>query len=140
MKIFIITIFALLNVQLFAQNPVGICKTIDDKTGEAKSHIEIYKSGNKYFGKIVKLLKSEPTKKCDKCPGSKKGKPLIGMLIVENLVPHDDYWKNGTIMDPESGNEYGCSIWFENKKSNELKVRGKHWTGIYRTQTWYRIN
>jgi uncharacterized protein (DUF2147 family) len=137
----IITLFIVfLSLNINAQNPIGIWKTIDDKTGEAKSHIEIYQTGNKYFGKIVKLLKSEPTKKCDKCPGTKKGKPLLGMLILENLTAHDDYWKNGTIMDPESGKEYGCSMWFEKNNDKELKVRGKHWTGIFRTQTWYRVN
>lgn len=140
MKLLSLIAFTFISLQLFAQSPVGVWKTIDDKTGEAKSHIEIYKSGNKYFGKIVKLLKSEPTKKCEKCPGAKKGKPLVGMLIVENLEPHEDYWKHGTIMDPESGSEYGCSIWFENKNGNQLKVRGKHWTGLFRTQTWYRVN
>lgn len=61
------------------------------------------------------------------------------MIIVENLSPYKDYWKNGTILDPESGSEYGCSIWFENNNANELKVRGKHWTGLFRTQTWYKV-
>lgn len=124
---------------VIAQRPVGIWKTIDDKTGEAKSYIEIYESNHKYFGKINKLLKSEPTKKCEKCPGARKNKPLVGMIIVENLSPYKDYWKNGTILDPESGSEYGCSIWFENNNANELKVRGKHWTGLFRTQTWYKV-
>lgn len=61
------------------------------------------------------------------------------MVIVNDLEPYKDYWKNGTIMDPETGNEYGCSVWFEEGKPDELKVRGKHWTGVYRTQTWYRV-
>lgn len=120
-------------------SPTGIWKTVDDKTGEAKSHVEIYEQGGKLYGRIVKLLKSSPDKLCAECPGKKKNKPLMGMLVVEGLEPYKDHWKKGVIMDPENGNEYGCSIWFENGNADELKVRGIHWTGLYRTQTWYRV-
>lgn len=119
--------------------PVGTWKTIDDKTGDAKSHLEIYEQDGKFYGKIAKLLQRSPDTVCKECPGAKKGKRLVGMLIVEGLEKYKDYWKNGTILDPESGGEYACSVWFEEGKPDELKVRGKHWSGIYRTQTWYRV-
>ena len=121
-------------------SPVGLWKSIDDKTGEAKSHIEIYEANGKYFGKIVKLLRKEPDTICEKCPGNKKNKKLVGMVIIEDLETKDEHWKNGSILDPESGKEYGCSIWFEDGNADELQVRGKHWTGLYRTQTWYRVD
>lgn len=125
---------------VFAQSaPTGVWKTIDDETGEAKSHVEIYKEDGKYHGKITKLLLSPQDKVCEACTGSRKGKKLVGMVIVDDLEPYKDYWKNGTIMDPETGSDYGCSVWFEEGKPDELKVRGKHWTGLYRTQTWYRV-
>lgn len=125
---------------IFAQStPIGTWKTIDDQTGEAKSHVEIYEKEGKLYGKIAKLLERESDVKCEKCPGSKKNKPLIGMLVIENLTFSKGFWKNGTILDPESGNEYSCSIWLEPGKPDELKVRGKHWTGLYRTQTWYKV-
>ncbi len=120
-------------------SPVGVWKSVDDQTGEAKSHVEIFQEGNQYFGKIVKLLEAEPDTRCKECKGDKKDKPLIGMLVIENMETHKDYWKGGRIMDPETGNDYACSIWFEEGKPDELKVRGRHWTGIYRTQTWYRV-
>lgn len=124
----------------FAQSsPVGLWKTIDDKTGEAKSHVEIYEKDGKFHGKIAKLLQRPADTTCEKCPGNKKDKPLVGMVIVSNLQSSKDTWKNGSILDPETGNEYGCSIWFEASKPDELKVRGKHWTGLYRTQTWYKV-
>ncbi|MCB9321639.1 MAG: DUF2147 domain-containing protein [Lewinellaceae bacterium] len=119
--------------------PLGTWKTIDDATGEAKSYVEIYQDQGKYFGKVVKLLKSSPDKICTECTGKKKNQPLIGLVVIEDLEPYKDYWSNGTIMDPENGSEYRCSIWFEPGNSQELKVRGKHWTGLYRTQTWYRV-
>ncbi len=120
-------------------SPTGIWKTIDDKTGDAKSHVEIYENGGKYHGKIVKLLQRPADTVCEKCTGSKKNKALVGMVILENLETVKGFWRNGTILDPESGSEYGCSVWFESGKPDELKVRGKHWTGLYRTQTWYRV-
>ena len=123
----------------FAQNPIGTWKTIDDKTSEEKSHIEIYQNDGKFYGKIVELLRSEPGVLCDQCSGKKKDQPVLGMVILEELEPYDDYWKEGTILDPENGSTYSCSIWFDDGNTDELKVRGKHWTGLYRTQTWYRV-
>lgn len=125
---------------IFAQSsPVGLWKTIDDKTGDAKSYVEIYEQDGKFYGKINKLLQRAADTTCKKCSGNKKDKLLVGMNVIENLQFSKGYWKNGTILDPESGNEYVCSIWFEPNKPDELKVRGKHWTGLYRTQTWYKV-
>ena len=57
--------------------PNGIWKTIDDVTGEAKSHLEIYEQDGKFFAKIVKLLQKPEDTVCDKCKGDKKDKPLM---------------------------------------------------------------
>ncbi|MCB0661228.1 MAG: DUF2147 domain-containing protein [Saprospiraceae bacterium] len=142
MKKSFLTFFSLLvfAVMLTAQNsPVGIWKTVDDETGDAKSHVEIYESNGKYYGKVVKLLKAATTTVCNECPGNKKGKPIEGMVIIDNLEPYKYYWANGEILDPKTGKVYGCSAWYENEDYNTLYVRGKHWTGLFRTQTWYRV-
>ncbi|HOY15823.1 MAG TPA: DUF2147 domain-containing protein [Haliscomenobacter sp.] len=129
-----------LSTSVNAQNgPLGVWKSIDDKTGEAKSHVEVYQKNGKMYGKIIKILTDKPDAKCDDCKGSKKGQPVMGMVIIEGLQESEGAWKNGTILDPQNGNVYGCSVWVESEKPNELKVRGKHWTGIYRTQTWFRV-
>ena len=133
--IFLLFVFS----NLIAQTPAGIWKTIDDETGEAKSYVEIYEQDGAYFGKVVKLLKSDSGTLCDECTGDKKNKPMLEMVILESLQSTDNYWSKGTIMDPENGKEYGCSIWFEEGETEELKVRGKHWTGLYRTQTWFLV-
>lgn len=136
-----ITLLMITALSLTAQTgPEGVWKTIDDNTGEARSHIEVYQQNGKYYGKIVRLLRKGPDTVCEKCPGKLKNKPLVGMVVISDLQPKDDYWKGGSILDPESGKEYSCSIWFEDGTKNELKVRGKHWTGLYRTQTWYRVD
>lgn len=138
-SLFLSLTLLLMSSLAMAQSPVGVWKTIDDKTGNAKSHMEIYEKNGKVHGKIVKLLQKAPDTVCEKCTGDKKGKPLMGMVLVSGLSKQKDTWKGGTILDPESGSEYGCSIWFENGNADELQVRGKHWTGIFRTQTWYRV-
>ena len=122
-----------------AQSPIGIWKTIDDNSGKARSKVEIYERNGKLYGKITDLLLKPDDTLCDACEGDKKNKPIVGMVIIEELEVYRDYWKNGTILDPESGSTYGCSIWFEEGKPDELQVRGKHWTGLYRTQVWYRV-
>lgn len=123
-----------------AQNsPIGVWKTIDDETGDAKSHVEIYENNGKYYGKVVKLLKAATATVCNECPGNKKGKPIEGMVIIDNLEPYKYYWANGEILDPKTGKIYGCSAWYENDDYDTLYVRGKHWTGLFRTQTWYRV-
>ncbi len=119
-------------------SPVGVWKTIDDKTGEPKAWIEIYEQEGKYYGKIVKLLQKPPDTVCDKCPGDKKGKPLIGMIVLWDLQPYKYYWSYGKILDPNNGKIYKCSVWFED--SDKLKVRGYIGvSAIGRTQTWHRV-
>lgn len=141
MKKFVLSGLLFLGLSLYAaaQTPVGTWKTIDDNSGEARSHVEIYEQNGKLFGKIAKLLLADPSTVCDACKGDKKNKPVLGLVIIEDMKSNKDFWKGGSILDPESGKDYGCSIWFDDGNTDVLKVRGKHWTGIYRTQTWYRV-
>lgn len=134
-------IMSLIGPSITAQttSPIGVWKTIDDGSGQAKSHVEIYQQGSKLYGKIVQLLQKPADTRCDKCSGAEKDQLVLGMVILKDMRVEGTSWKHGTILDPNSGSTYGCSIWFENNISTELKVRGKHWTGLYRTQTWYRI-
>ena len=134
-----ICVCMLLAFSMNAQNLFDTWKTIDDKTGDAKSYVQIYEAGNQVQAKVSKLLIKPADTVCKNCSGNKKNQPVVGMVIVDGLKAYKDYWKGGTILDPEDGKEYGVSMWFEDGKNDELKVRGKHWTGLYRTQTWYRV-
>ncbi len=134
-----LALFLLCSNTVLAQNsPVGVWKTIDDESGEATSHIEIYEKDGKFHGKIVKMLRDPEDTLCAKCPGDKKDKPLMGMEILWDLKKHKDYWSYGRIMDPNNGKTYKCNIRMEN--NDELKLRG--YIGIAalgRNQVWYRI-
>lgn len=124
-----------------AQNSVlGTWKSIDDQTGEAKSHVQIFKKGDQLYGKIVKILTDKGDGAlCDACKGKKKNQPVLGMTIIEKLEYDGERWRDGQILDPENGNTYGCVVWTPSGERDVLKVRGRHWTGLYRTQTWYRV-
>lgn len=130
---------------------IGVWKTVDDESGRTKSHVEIFKKGDKYHAKIVKLLDEQTLKnsgekrfediKCTKCPAAHgKDKPMYGLEMIWDMEKASDKWKGGTIMDPKKGSTYTCTMWMDggDPKGNTLKVRG--WVGfIYRTQTWYRV-
>ena len=133
-------VFAFLFLGLRAQSPIGVWKTIDDETGEAKSNVQLYQENGKMYGKIIAFLRKNtyPNRVCDKCSDWRKGQKIMQMMIVRDMVLSGDTWKTGKILDPEKGKEYTCSMWFENGNANEMKVRG--WIGpFYRTQTWYRV-
>ena len=123
----------------FAQPELtGTWKTIDDVTGDAKSHIEIYEEGGKFYGKVKELLLKPADTVCEKCPGEKKDKPLVGMILLRGLETYKDYYSYGRILDPENGKEYKCSVWID--EADKLVVRG--YIGISalgRSQNWYRV-
>lgn len=125
---------------LLAQNteaPTGMWQTLDDETGEAKSIVEIYEQDGKYFGRIAEILTDNKDAKCTKCKGKQKDQPIKGLVIIKNLEKDGDEWNGGTILDPQKGSEYRLVSWFE-EDPNVLFIRGKHWSGLYRTQTWTR--
>jgi len=128
-----------LTLAVRAQSVLGTWKTVDDRDKKEKSHVEIYEQNGVVFGKISKLLKDNPDKICDRCKGSRKDQPLLGMVVMEDLKQSEQYFEDGRVYDPVTGHDYKCSIWLEPGKPNELRVRGTHWSGIYRTQTWYRV-
>jgi uncharacterized protein (DUF2147 family) len=123
-----------------ADKIVGKWKTIDDKDGSAKSIVYIFKSSNgKFFGKVEKLFKN-PEKTCTECEGSNKNKPIVGMLIINDLIEKDGKLTGGTILDPKTGKIYKCNISLD-ASGEKLTVRGSldknGWIG--RSQTWIRI-
>lgn len=133
----------LLMTPSFAQStdsPVGKWKTIDDATGETKSIIEIVEADGVFSGFVAEILTDRKDAICTKCTGDLKDRPVLGMTIITGLKAKGDFWKYGSILDPESGKTYKLSIWYENDDPNKLYIRGKHWTGLYRTQTWIRAD
>jgi len=142
MKYLVVISFLLYSFSGFSQvnKIVGSWKTIDEKTGEAKSIVRIYKGPDgKYYGKIEKLFKN-PDGKCVECKDENKNKPLLGLVIITDMKEKGDNLEGGTILDPADGKKYSCIISYE-KDSGKLKVRGYVGLSVAgRNQFWEREN
>lgn len=118
---------------------IGKWKTIDDNDGSTKSIVYIFKATNgKYYGKIEHLFKN-PEKKCTECSGTNKDKPVLGMLVINEMTEKSGTLTGGTILDPNNGKVYKCNINIDTKTGN-LNVRGSlDKSGfIGRTQIWLK--
>lgn len=138
---FLVTVFTAHLV--WAQNTfVGQWKTIDDETQKVKSIVELYETNGTLNGKILKVFyqpNEEQHTNCEKCPGDKKDKPILGMEFLTGLKKDSDTkWSGGDIMDPKNGKVYSCKIeLIEN--GQKLKVRGFiGFSLLGRTQIWER--
>lgn len=131
---------------LFSSNPIcsqtifGKWKTIDDRHGMEKAIVEVYKEDGAIHGRIVEILQDgKEGAKCTDCPGDRKGRPILGMKIIDNLLEKaNGEYKGDTLFDPEQAMTFKCKIWLNPKNPNELKVRG-YLSVLYRTQTWIRV-
>jgi uncharacterized protein (DUF2147 family) len=140
MKTFFFTaLFLIFDNLIFAQNtPVGQWKTMDEKSGKSKGIIEFFEKDGMLFGKIVKVSNDTLNHICDKCPGERRGKRMMGMVIFENLKQKDGFWKDGRVLNPKAGKWYDLQIWLESGDPNTLIVRGS-WGPFYKTQRWTRV-
>ena len=135
--IFIAFLFGCFQMQ--SQTVLGKWKTIDDKTKEVKSVVEIFESNDKIYGKVIEIM--DPVRrdrKCEKCEGTDKNKPVLGMQVIRGLKKDGDEFNGGKIIDPETGNVYKCFIRLSGK--DKLEVRGyMGFALIGRSQTWIRV-
>lgn len=124
--------------QMNAQSVLGKWKTVDDKTKEVKSVVEIFESNGKVYGKIIEITDpARRDKKCEKCEGSDKHKPVLGMQVIRGLQKDGEEYNGGKIIDPETGNVYKCIVKLIGK--DKLEVRGyMGFSLIGRSQTWLR--
>ncbi|KQM45929.1 DUF2147 domain-containing protein [Chryseobacterium sp. Leaf201] len=136
-KLLLTFVLSLFGVMSFAQIE-GKWKTIDDETKQAKSIVEIYKKGDKYYGKISQLLIKPASATCTECKDDRKGKPILGLEIIRGLKKEGDEFTGGTITDPKSGKTYKCTI---TKSGDKLNVRGYVGVSMFgRSQTWQKVN
>ncbi len=119
-------------------SPLGTWLTRDDETGEAKSHIQLYEENGLVFGKIINLLRPSLAHNCDQCSDHRKNKPILGMVIIENMQYTDGFWSKGKVLYPKQGKWYNLKFWLKEGDSNTLVVRGA-FGPFYRTQYWQRI-
>ena len=133
--------FLFIALQGFGQQETvfGKWKTIDDETGEAKSTVEIYKKGDKVFGKVIAITDvTQQDEICNLCEGEEKNTPILGLEIIKNLKEDDGAYSGGTVFDPEKGKKYKAKIWVDEDDPSILHLRG-YISIFYRTQNWIRV-
>lgn len=121
--------------------PVGTWRSVDDKTGEAKSEIQITDNAGVLGGQVTKLLRkgADPAAVCTECKDGLKDKPMVGLPIITGAKKAEgkDVWEGGKILDPESGKSYTLRL-TPIEDGKKLEVRGS--IGPFgRTQTWLRV-
>ena len=127
-----------LSFSMYSQSIIGKWKTIDGVSGVEKSIVEIYKENGKLFGKIVDIL--DPNDKdalCEKCKDDNYNKPILGLILIKNMQKDGDYYRKGTIFDPEHGKTFKCRLKLTDNQ-DVLQVRG-YIAFLYATQYWERV-
>ncbi|WP_029526162.1 DUF2147 domain-containing protein [Polaromonas glacialis] len=121
--------------------PVGLWRSFDEKTGEAKAEVRVVEAGGVLSGKIEKrLLKTaRPEDVCTECSDDRKGQPLLGLEIIRGAKKAEgrEVWEGGKILDPENGRNYTLKM-TPVEDGKKLEVRGS-FGPFGRTQTWVRI-
>lgn len=115
-------------------------------TGKQTAHVEIFKTGKYYYGKIVWLKRPNDEagnpRVDEHNPDAKlKSNPLMSLLLLKGFTYDDKHlWNDGTIYDPEEGKTYSCKMWFEKGDTDNLKMRGFVGVSLLgRTDTWTRV-
>jgi uncharacterized protein (DUF2147 family) len=121
-------------------NIIGIWLT----PGKEPAKIQVFRSDNSYYGKIVWLKNAtengKPRVDIHNPDQSKRTREVLGLLILSDFkFKGENEWESGKIYDPESGKTYSCILSLIDKGT--LKVRGYvgiSWFG--RTEIWTKTS
>ena len=103
-----------------AADITGTWRTVDDKTGYVRAHIQIEKlKDDTYVGKIIKDFPAPgetALTQCRNCPAPFTNKPIIGLTILQKLKA-----------DPNNPN----NLFYGNKSQihESMEYYPKEWTG-----------
>ena len=127
---------------LAQMTPVGLWRSIDDQTGQARAEISIKDNGRGGLnGKVERSLQAvaSPEPNCNLCTDDRKGQPKIGLEIIRDAKKSgsEPLWEGGTILDPENGKVYKLRL-FPQDGGKTLQVRG-YIGPFFRTQLWQRV-
>lgn len=97
--------------------------------------IEIYKKGNRYYGKSIWI--ASPRKDTENPNVVLQKREILGIELLTNFKFNDGEYTNGKIYDPENGKTYDCKMTLI---GNQLKVRGYIGISLFgRTEFFERI-
>ncbi len=121
-------------------SPIGVWRTIDDKTSRARALVQIFARNGLLYGRVTDILDARyADARCQDCAGDRQNQPVLGLEIIRDMRPDGDRWDGGTILNPETGDVYHCRFHL-GPDGQTLVVRG--FIGISligRSQTWQRV-
>ena len=110
---------------------------------EKDAKIEVYKSGDYYFGKVIWLknpldANGKPKTDIENPDPKLKVRPRLNLVVLTNLAYKAGVkYEKGKIYDPKSGKTYSCQA--ELAGNNKLKLRGYIGVSLIgRTSEWTR--
>ena len=135
----LLVLLSITNMNAQVSAILGDWKTVDDKTGERRSIVTIYKgSDGLYYGKISKMLMYQELElKCEACKDEDHNAPIEGLVIIRGMKAEDGQLVGGKVLDPESGKFYYGKIYM---KDGKLVLRGSldKLGFLGRNQTWVK--
>jgi len=122
-------------------SPVGLWRTIDDRTGKERALVRIVENNGVFEGRVEKIFPhpdDDPQHLCRKCEGPRKDQPILGMVILWGIKQDGDQYTGGEILDAKEGKTYRCKMKLV-AGGRKLEVRGYIGVSLFgRSQTWSR--
>lgn len=140
----VISLFLIVfNISAYAQSKA------DDVVGLWLTHnkdgkIEVYKKGNKYFGKVrwgvtIYDKNGNLTKDVKNPDKNLREQTLLGLNVLKNFAfDGEETWDGGSVYDPTTGKTYKCLMKVKNGKLHVTGYIGFSWIG--KTVVWSRIH
>jgi uncharacterized protein (DUF2147 family) len=128
-----------------AQQPVadGLWEQVDETSGKPEGWFRISEKNGVYEGVLVKAFgkpgEDPASWRCDKCEGTEKDAPVVGLTLIKGMRKNGLDYENGTIMDPRDGAVYRALMRLS-PDGRRLEVRGYLGIALFgRTQVWNRL-
>ncbi|HEX2934424.1 MAG TPA: DUF2147 domain-containing protein [Bacteroidales bacterium] len=118
-------LFQLISIFLFANQPLSGQNQIVGRwlSPQRDAIVEIYELAGKFYGKITWMENTANTNHPvdSQNPDIKlRKRPLIGLIVVSNLVYRNNEWVKGSLYYPPTGRTYPCKLELSN--SNTLEI------------------
>ena len=140
-------IIAFASVTGFAASIEGYWKSIDDRTGEKLSIVEIRKGADGTFrGKILyryPVPGGVALTHCTKCPPPYTNQPIVGLEFFSGFKQDEknpNLYVDGRVLEPKSGKIYKGKA---NLSADGKRLRLRGYVGVSalgRTQVWIRTD
>lgn len=142
-RVFILITGLLISITaVFGQGASGIQGVWINEAKDVK--VEIYKSGDKYFGKVTWLkdmyeADGKTLKKDSKNSSIKlRGRSIIGIDILSGFSYDKGEWNGGELYNPKSGKTYDSKMIL---RGDNLEIRGYAGSPLFgKTTVWARAS